>query len=397
MDFSLTEDQLSVLDATRRFLQAAYPRASCGVPVDERVAQARWAALAGMGLLAMPWEARWGGAGAGCVDLALIAREMGRCHAGEGMLSSLVLAGQTLQHSGHESLCARWLPLVGAGTARLALAYAEPTSRYRIEQVRTQARTSGPGFELTGTKSLVLDGSRAHAWLVLARTQGGEDDADGLSLFFVPRQASGVDVQAFEMLDGRQAAHLRLDRVRVDADALLGPLHGAGPLVRDAVRRGAIWACAESLGAMDSLVTDTAEHLMTRRQFGAPLSRFQALQHRMADALIALDESEAITYAAAMHHDDRAADDVQDRTTAAAKVICARAGQRVGETAIQLHGAMGMTDACRVGRFAKLLWNLGLLFGDAHHHIGWYAEHAVPHAAAHGAAVTDTAGEATAP
>jgi alkylation response protein AidB-like acyl-CoA dehydrogenase len=377
MDFSLTEDQQTMLDATRRFLQAEYPRHTRGTPVDESLAQTRWTALAGMGLLALPLQPRWGGADAGLVDMALIARELGRHHAGEGLLSSLILAGLTLQHSGQTEICSHWLPRLAEGSARVALAQAEPQARYRLDEVRMRAEARGAGHVLSGVKSLVLDGHRADAWLVLARTQGDVSAQHGQSLFLVPRGAPGLKLQTFPTLDGRHAAHLHFDQVPVGASSLVGPLDGASPLIRAAMRRGAIWVCAESLGAMDSLITDTTEHLMTRKQFGAPLSRFQALQHRMADALIALEESEAITFAAAMHHDDQAAEDLLDRTTAAAKVISGRAGQRISETAIQLHGAMGMTDACRVGHFTKLLWTLSLLFGDVHHHTAWYAEHAI--------------------
>jgi alkylation response protein AidB-like acyl-CoA dehydrogenase len=392
MDFSLTDDQHALLEATRRFLAAEYPRQTRGSPVPAEQDRARWTALAGLGLPAMAFQTRWGGTNAGLVDLALVARELGRCHAGEGMLSSVVLAGLTLQQGADEALCAQWLPRVAEGRARLALAHAEPDARYRSTHVRLRAHAAGSGFELCGTKSLVLDGDRADAWLVLARTRGDTDDLDGLSLFLVPRESPGVTVQRFGMLDGREAAHLHFDRVPVGEGARVGPLHAAAPLLQEALRRGALWTCAESLGAMDSLITETTEHLMTRRQFGAPLSRFQALQHRMADALIALEESEAITFAAALYHDDGAARDLQDRTATAAQFICARAGQRIAETAIQLHGAMGMTEDCRVGHFAKLLWTLGLLFGDVHHHVSRYAGQAGTPATE---AAVETAPEAT--
>ncbi len=377
MDFSLNEDQLAMRDATRRFLEAEYPRELRGTSVNAATALARWAALADMGLAGLPLQARWGGGGAGMVEMTLVAREMGRCHAGEDLLSSLVLAGLTLQVSGNDAHCAQWLPRLASGQARLALAYAEPDSRYQLHHVRTRAEPlqDGQGYELDGQKALVLGAAQAAALLVLARTQGAVDDNNGLSLFLVPCDAPGLRMQTFGTLDGRHAAHVSFDAVRVRTAELVGPLHGAAALVRAAVRRGAIWCCAESLGVMDSLISDTAEYVMARRQFGAPLSRFQVLQHRLADGLIALEESEAITFAAAMWHDDATRDDLLDRTTAAAKVITGRAGQRISETAIQLHGAMGMTDACRVGHLVKRLATLNLLFGDVHHHTGWYAAH----------------------
>jgi alkylation response protein AidB-like acyl-CoA dehydrogenase len=377
MDFSLNDDQVSLVQAARRFLESQYPYERRGQAVDEVTAQARWSALAQIGLLGLPFQARWGGTEQGLPELALLGREMGRCHAGEGYLASVVLCGRILQEVGSPAQCERWLPRVVSGQARLSLAHAESTSRYELSHVQMRAAAAPQGHALSGHKTLVLGGAQADVFLVLARTRGEFDDRHGLSLFLVPRNAPGLSIQDFRTLDGRRAAHVQLNDVRVDHDALVGAAGEASAAIEAAIDAAIVWTCAEAVGAMDTLIGATTDHLKNRRQFGSPLSKFQVLQHRLADGVIALEQAEAMVFAAAMIG-ERGPPELRRRVMATTKALTGQAGQQVGETAIQLHGAMGMTDECRVGHFAKLLTTLGLLFGDTHHHVRWYAQHALP-------------------
>lgn len=376
MDYSLSDDQRAQQDAVRRYLEAEYPYARRGDAVDPTAQRRRWQGLAEMGLLGLPLDSAWGGAGQRPVDMALLAREMGRCHAGEGYLSSVVLAGTLLQALGSSAQREHWLPALVRGERQLALAHTEPDARYSLTQVRTRATPTAGGYCLQGRKSMVLGGAQADALLVLARTQGEDEDAGGLSLFLLPAVAPGLTLQNFQTLEGRQAAHITLDAVQVPADALLGELHQAHAALVQAVDLARIWVCAESVGAMETLIEATTEHLRTRKQFGAPLARFQALQHRLADAMMGLAQSEAMVFAAAMMQGE-AEPELCRRVLAGMQVMTGRAAQAVSEMAIQMHGAMGMTAECRVGHFAKLLMSLGLLYGDVHHHTRWYAQHAI--------------------
>ncbi len=377
MDYALTDEQQATQEAIRRFVQAEYPYAQRGDAVDAATAEQRWTALAQMGLLGMAIDSRWGGSQQGPVELALLARELGRGHAGEGCLPNMVLAGSLLQWLGTEAQCEQWLAPMVAGQRKLALAYSEATSRYALAHVQTRAQPTPDGYRLNGQKSLVLGGAQADALLVLARTDGKPQEVQGLSLFVVPARTAGLRIQPFQTLDGRQAAHLVLEDVQVDESARLGALGQAYEALHKAVDLGLLWTCAEALGAMETLVQATTEHVKTRRQFGAPLARFQALQHRLADVMIGLEQTEAMVFAAAMMMQEAPADLLR-RVLATTKVLTGRAAQAASETAIQLHGAMGMTAECRVGHFAKLLTTLTLLFGDPHHHTRWYADHALP-------------------
>jgi len=373
MDFSLNDDHVALQDAVRRFCDGEYPAHTRGNPETDAEGARRWAGMAQLGLLGLPFDADMGGSGQDAVASMLVAEEFGRSLGGGAWLSCVVLAGQLLAEAGSPAQCAAWLPAIASGSRRLALAFAEADSRYALSRVATHARLTVDGWRVDGRKTLVLDGDAAQGFLVLARTAGADADAHGLTLLIVDAQAPGVAVRGFHTLDGRRAAHVSFADVAVDAQAVVGPVGGALPHVDKAVDRAAAALCAEAAGAIDALVTMTAEHLCTRRQFGAPLARLQVLQHRLADMVIGFEQVRSMACAAAMAVDGP--DPAQRRRiVSAAKVIAAQAGRQAAQGAIQLHGAMGMTDECRVGHYAKRLLAIQQLFGDASHHLQRLAE-----------------------
>jgi alkylation response protein AidB-like acyl-CoA dehydrogenase len=368
MDFSLNDDHVALRDAVRRFCDGEYPAHERGNAEAPDVAARRWAGMAELGLLGLPFDAELGGSEQGPVELMLVAEELGRSLGGGAWLSSVVLAGQLLAEAGTPAQCSQWLPKIASGEKKLALAFAEADSRYTLSRVATRARKAGDGLRIDGRKTLVLDGDSVDAFLVVVRTSGDDKDAQGLTLLLVAADAPGVTVEGFATLDGRRAAQVSFDGVTVSTHAVVGPAGTALPLVDTAIERAAAALCAEASGAIDALITMTAEHLKTRKQFGAPLARFQVLQHRIADMLIACEQVRSMACAAAMALD--APDAAQRRRLiSAAKVIAGQAGRQVGQWAIQLHGAMGMTDECRVGHYAKRLLVINQLFGDASHHL----------------------------
>jgi pimeloyl-CoA dehydrogenase len=373
MDFSLTDDHIALQDAVRRFCDGVYPAHERGNHEPADTAAQRWSGMAELGLLGLPFDPGLGGSGLGAVELMLVAEELGRSLGGGAWLSCVVLAGQLLAEAGTPAQCSRWIPKIASGEATLALAAAEAGSRHAPAHVATRARVAGDGVRLSGCKTLVVDGDRADAFLVLARTAGGDDDAQGLTLLLVEAKAPGVTVLPFGTLDGRRAAQVRFDDVALHSDAVVGPAGHAFPLVDKALDRAAAALCAEAAGAIDALMGITAAHLTTRRQFGAPLAKQQVLQHRMADMLIALEQTRSMACAAAMAVEGADAAR-RRRLVSAAKAIAGQSGRQAGQWAIQMHGAMGMTDECRVGHYAKRLLVIGQLFGDASHHLDRLAQ-----------------------
>ncbi|WP_280150770.1 acyl-CoA dehydrogenase [Piscinibacter sp. XHJ-5] len=368
MDFSLNDDHVALRDAVQRFCDGEYPAHQRGNLETPELAATRWAGMAELGLLGLPFDPELGGSGQSAIELMLVAQELGRSLGGGAWLSSVVLAGQLLAKAGTPAQCSRWLPALASGDLRLALAFGEADSRYDLSRVATAARTVNGVCRIDGRKTLVLDGDTADVFFVVARSAGATREPHGLTIFAIDAKARGVHVRPFATLDGRHAAHVDFDGVEVGADAIVGTAGEALPLLESAVDGAAAALCAEAAGAMEALLDLTAEHLKTRKQFGAPLAKFQVLQHRVADMLIALEQVKSMACAAAMAVD--AGDAPQRRRiVSAAKSLVGQLGRQVGLAAIQLHGAMGMTDECRAGHYAKRLLVINQLFGDAAHHL----------------------------
>lgn len=371
MDFTLDEDHLALRDAVRRFCEGEYPAHERGSAETAARAAQRHAAMADLGLLGLPFDASHGGSAQGPVEAMLVARELGRALAGGSWLATVVLAGQLLAEAASPAQRDRWLPALARGELRAALAFEEPDTRYDFSQPRTQARLTGSEWDLTGGKSNVLDGDAAMLLIVLAHAPQGP------TLFALPADAAGLARRPHRTIDGRGAAHLELHQVRAER---IGAEGGALPFVRRAVDRANAMLCAEAAGAADALLGLTLEHLRTRRQFGVPLAKFQVLQHRVADQAIGLEQIESMACIAALSLGaDRAS--ARERGVSAAKVLASQLGRSAALTAIQLHGAMGMTEECAAARYAKRLIAIGQQFGDAGCHLRRFASHPVTHEA----------------
>lgn len=368
MDFALNDDHLALRDAVQRFCEGEYPAEHRGNPETPPQTAQRWAAMAELGLLGLPFPAHLGGSEQGPVEVMLVAQELGRSLGGGAFVSSTVMAGQLLIRLGSAEQQQRWLPALANGSLQAALALYEDGARYDWQQVQTHATARAAGYVLQGRKTLVLHGDTAGLLLVVARTEGAVAGPQGLTVLAVDAQAPGVQVQGFDTLDGRRAAHVDFNHVQVPAEQVIGIPGQAAEAVEAVLEAGVAALCAEAVGAIDALLAHTAEHLRTRKQFGVPLAKFQVLQHRMADMVIALEQLKSMACAAAMAV--QAGDVAQRRRiVAAAKVLTSQQGRQIGLGAIQMHGAMGMTDECRVGHYAKRLMVIGQLLGDSAYHL----------------------------
>jgi len=364
MDFSLDDDHLALRDAVRRFCDGEYPAEHRGNAETREQSVQRWSAMAELGLLGLPFEADMGGTGQGAVEVMLIAQELGRALGGGAFVASTVMAGELLQRLASKAQKQQWLPAIAEGRLQAAVALYEDGLRYDWHRSRTTATETPAGYVLDGRKTLVLHGDTADLLLVTARVR----DDSGLSVFALDAGSPGVEVEGFDTLDGRRAAHVRLGQVLVGGDCLLGARGTAGEAIDAALDAAIAALCAESVGAVEALIAHTAEHLRTRKQFGAPLAKFQVLQHRLADMAIGLEQLKSMACAAAMAVE--AGDAAQRRRlVSAAKVFASQQGRLIALAAIQMHGAMGMTDECRVGHYAKRLMVIGQLFGDAAWHL----------------------------
>lgn len=371
MNFEHTEERRMLADSLDRFIAAEY-----GFETRNRIAASAqgysstmWRRFADLGAIGALLREEDGGFGGGGHDIAVVFESLGRGLVLEPFLASAVLAGEAIALAGsnaHKEI----LRAVVEGGIVVTLAHDEPDSHYELAQVRTTARTDGGSWVLDGAKSVVAHGEHAQLFVVSARTAGAVDDEFGISLFVVPADAAGVTVQGTPTMDGGRVAHVTFDGVRLDAHAVLGEAgHGYSTLER-AVGRGVLALCAEALGAMEEARAATLEYLRTRRQFDVPIGSFQALQHRMVDLLLEIEQarSSVINAAAALEGDRRA----RERALSAAKMTIGRVGTLVAEECIQLHGGIGMTWELPLSHYAKRLVMIDHQLGDGDHHLQRY-------------------------
>jgi alkylation response protein AidB-like acyl-CoA dehydrogenase len=372
MNFEHTEDRRMLADTLGRFVREQY-----GFDVRDRIARSpqgwsadAWRRFAELGVIgALHGEAAGGFGGTG-FDIAVVFEQLGRGLVVEPFLASAVLAGSALAAAGNDSQRQQLAGILD-GTRIAAFAHAEPDSRYELARVSTRARRQGQGWVLDGAKAVVLHGEAADVFVVSGRTAGEVDEEAGISLFLVDADAAGLSLRGYPLIDGGRAAELRLSGVKVGADALLGREGDAHAVVEAAVGRGILALCAESLGAMDAAKEATLEYLRTRKQFGVPIGSFQALQHRMADMLLEIEQARsAVINAAAALEGERLA---RERALSAAKVTIGRVGTLVAEECIQMHGGIGMTWELPLAHFAKRLVMIDHQLGDEDHHLERHA------------------------
>jgi alkylation response protein AidB-like acyl-CoA dehydrogenase len=374
MDFSLSEEQQLFRDAVAKFVQNEYSfEARKKIVASPQGWSAEvWAQLAAMGLLGVPFAEADGGLGGSGVDLMVVMQELGRGIVVEPYLATVVLGGGAVAMAGNAAQREALLPGVIAGEHQLALAYGEPQSRYDLQDVTTTARRDGAGLVLSGTKAVVLNGATADTLVVSARTAGAQCDAQGVTLFLVERGAKGVTLTDYRTIDGLHAADLVLDGVRVGADAVLGPVDGGLAALERAVDLGAAALCAEAVGVMEQLNALTLDYLRTRQQFGQPIGRFQALQHRAVDMLVHAEQVKSIACLAAAKAQSGDAGE-RRRAVSAAKSLVGRSGRAVAKEATQLHGGMGVTLDLPAAHYAKRLTTIDFWLGDSDWHTERFA------------------------
>lgn len=369
MDFNLSDEQAMLADAVGRWLAADYDFAHRRrVAAGEEAGSADWQQLAELGLLGVNVPEDDGGLGGGSIEAAIVMQAFGRSLVVEPYLATAVVAAPLIARIGTAAQRAALLPGIVAGERRVVVGAHEPDARFDLDHVATTAVTRDGGFRLAGRKTVVTGADSAHVLIVPARTAGGTNEQHGISLFLVPVDARGVERRMTPAIDGTRSAEVTLHDVEVDRAALLGPLHGGYDPLEQAIDCGIAGLCAEAVGVMERLLETTAQHLRTRRQFGQPIGAFQALQHRVADMAIAVEQARSTSLLAAAKVDDPDRKE-RRRAVSAAKVLCGQSGRFVGEQAVQLHGGMGMTDALDVGWYFKRLVCIDLIHGDADHHL----------------------------
>jgi pimeloyl-CoA dehydrogenase small subunit len=371
MDFNFTEEQSMLRDTVASYLADHYSfdQRRAMLAQEPGWSPATWKAFAEeLGILGAPFSEELGGLGGGPVENMIVMEEFGKALVVEPYLSTVVIGGGFLKHSGHPNAEA----LIGqiiAGAAIFAFAYAEPQGRYNLADLKTTAKKDGGSWVLNGHKAVVIGAPYASHLIVTARTGGGQRDAQGVSVFIVEKSAPGVTTRDYATVDGFRASEVILENVKVGAGALVGPEGQALPLVEKVVDEAIAATCAEACGVLSKLHTGTLDYTRQRKQFGQPISSFQVLQHRMVDMFIQVEQAVSMTYMATIKLADESE---RTKAAAAAKVQIGKACKFVGQNAIQLHGGMGMTDEMAIGHYFKRATMIESAFGSTDHHLARY-------------------------
>ena len=366
MDFNFTEEQQQFADALRRWIDKDYTfdHRKKIVLSESGVSDTAWSTLAELGMTALPIPEEQGGFNGSALDLHVVMHEIGRGLVIEPFLAT-VMAAQCLKLAGGH---AHLLEKIAAGELKMACAFGEKQARHDSFDITTSASANAGGFVLNGTKTVVLHGAQADYLVVSARTSGTQRDTTGISLFVLPRETLGVTLRDYRTIDSQRAADIEFNNVQIPADALLGQVDHGFDLLDAVSDYGIALLCAEAVGVMEALNQSTLEYCKTRQQFGVPIGKFQALQHRMADMFMHLEQARSMATLVAMKV---GSDDVVERrrVVSAAKVRIGQAMKFIGQQAVQLHGGMGVTNELPAAHHFKRLTMIELTLGDTDHHL----------------------------
>ncbi len=375
MDFSLSDEQVLLQDSVQRFIQNDYSFALRQklIASDAGFSQEIWQQFAELGWLALPFAEEWGGIGGSPIDTMILLEAFGRGLVVEPYLSTVVLAGKCLEMGGSRIHKESLLAEIIAGQRFGALAFVEPQARFNLSDVTTTATASGAGYVLNGFKGVVLGGPAAQFLVVPARTSGAQRDDHGITLFVVDVAKAGVQRRDYTTIDGGRASEFHFEGVSLDAADVLGNVDAGLELLQGVIDYAILAIGAEAVGAMEVAYKSTVEYCKTREQFGQPIGKFQVLQHRMVDMFMEHEQSKSLLYMAAMRLDE-GYDQAARKAVSALKVQVGKSGRFVGESAIQLHGGMGMTEEMSIGHYFKRLTTIDTLFGNADFHLRRYSQ-----------------------
>ena len=372
MNFDFTEEQTLLKDMVERFVaERCTPELRRAVQKSpEGWSRALWKEMAELGLLGVNVPEEAGGLGGGAVETKLVMEAIGRGLATEPYLASAVVATALLRHAPESAQRGALLGALAGGETVLAPALYERNGRYDFDHVETTAVKRGADYVLNGGKCAVIGGGAADGFIISARTRAG-GGGGSVALFHVPRGARGLNVIAARALDGTSIASLLLDDVSAPGENVVAADH-ALPIIEHAVDHGISALAAEAVGAMRASIDITADYLRTRKQFGRPIGQFQVLSHACVDMFVHCEDASSASILAAGRVDS--ADATQRRRAlSAAKVTVNKACRFVGQTAIQLHGGIGMTEEYVIGHYFRKLIAIENLFGDTDHHLGLFA------------------------
>ena len=372
MDFTFNEEQTLIQDQVDQFIQKEYDWETRQSLSNSELGfgDNNWQKFAELGWLGISTSEDNGGFGGSAIESMLIMEAFGKGLVVEPFLETIIMSGGLIDEHGSDQQKSSILEPAIAGQLHLAIAYAEPQSRFNLSDVVTEAKSDGDNFILNGYKSVVMNGPSANKIIISARTSGSQLEENGITLFIVDGDSQGLNKTNYKTVDGRRASDLTIENVSVSKDDIIGQIDAGFDILDSSIDRAILAISAEEVGEMEVLYKTNVEYTKTREQFGTSIGKFQVLQHRMVDMFMEYEQCKSLLYMATMKHEEGSAD--AKKAISGLKYQVGKAGRFIGQQAVQLHGGMGVTDELNVGHYFKRLTTVGTIFGNSDYHLKKY-------------------------
>ena len=369
MHFELTEEQTLLENMVTAFVRDDYNWETREkiVKTEEGWKPENWSKFAELGLLSVPFSEDHGGLGGTAVDSMVVMEQFGKGLVVEPFMPSILLSGNLISKLANESQANEIIPKIIEGESRYVFAYAEPQSRFDLSDVKTSATKDGDEYTLNGFKSVVFGASMATHIIIAARTSGDQRSEDGITLFLADIKSNGITLQTYPTIDEYRASEVVIENLKISSDMVLGEVDKVYSVVEEVIDLATIAACSEAIGVLQVLKDSTIDYCKQRKQFGQPISKNQAIQHKLVDMMIEYEQAKSILYAAVTA--DLSNADERKKAVSGAKARIGQSIKFVGESAIQLHGGMGMVDEYMISHYFKRATMLGVLFGNVDFHM----------------------------
>ena len=374
MALILNEEQQSLKDIAKEFLQKNAPvthfREIRDTENELGYDQELWKQMVDLGWSGILVPEEYGGFDFGMVGMGSIFEETGKMLTPSPLFSTGVLGASLIALGGNDKQKQTYLPQIVDGSITTALAL-EEGNRHSPLSISTEAKKNGENYSITGDKTFVIDGHSSKLLIVAARTSGSEQDSSGITLFLIDPSANGVEVNKTSMVDSRNSANITLKKVTASKDDILGEESNGAAILEEVLDRAQIAISAEMLGNASQAFDITLEYLKERKQFGAVIGSFQALQHRAAEMYSELELTKSSVIAACVAADEKSND--LRRMASLAKFKAGETNHLVTNEAVQMHGGVGVTDEYDVGLYLKRARVTEQIFGNSEYHLDRYA------------------------
>ena len=374
MALVLNEEQQSLKDIAKEFLQKNAPvthfREIRDTENELGYDQDLWKQMVDLGWSGILVPEEYGGFDFGMVGMGSIFEETGKMLTPSPLFSTGVLGASLIALGGNDKQKQSYLPQIVDGSITTALAL-EEGNRHSPLSISTEAKKNGENYSITGDKTFVIDGHSSKLLIVAARTSGSEKDSSGITLFLIDPNADGVEVNKTRMVDSRNSANITLKKVTASKDDILGEESNGAAILEEVLDRAQIAISAEMLGNASQAFDITLEYLKERKQFGAVIGSFQALQHRAAEMYSELELTKSSVIAACVAADEKSND--LRRMASLAKFKAGETNHLVTNEAVQMHGGVGVTDEYDVGLYLKRARVTEQIFGNSEYHLDRYA------------------------